>query len=74
MNDRLIYPKVSICETIPKNIFCFWYTPEVDAKKPFTPSNSEITKMRNAYDHRPEIAKIIFENEILNVPQSLGKS
>ena len=74
LNDRLIYPKVSICETIPKNIFCFWYTPEVDAKKPFTPSNSEITKMRNAYDHRPEIAKIIFDDEILNVLQRLGKS
>ena len=74
LNDRLIYPKVSICETIPKNIFCFWYTPEVDAKKPFTSSNSEITKMRNAYDHRPEIAKIIFDDEILNVLQRLGKS
>ena len=30
--------------------------------------------MRNACEHRPEIAKIAFGNEILNVPQSLGES
>ena len=74
LNDRLIYQKVSICLTIPKNNFCIWYTPKIDTKKPFTPSNSEITKMRNACEHRPEIAKIVFGNEIWNVPQSLGKS
>ena len=38
------------------------------------PSNSEITKMRNACERRPEIAKIVFWNEILNVPQSWSKS
>ena len=27
LNDRLIYQKVSICETIQKNDFCIWYTP-----------------------------------------------
>ena len=46
----------------------------MDTEKAFTPSNSEITKMRNAYEHRPEIAKIVSGNEILNVPQSSGKS
>ena len=30
--------------------------------------------MRNACEHRPEIAKTVFGNEILNVLQSLGKS
>ena len=30
--------------------------------------------MRNVCEHRPEISKIIFGNERLNVPQSLGKS
>ena len=30
--------------------------------------------MRNACEHRPEIAKIVFGNEILNAPQSLDKS
>ena len=74
LNDRLIYQKVSICENIPKNNFCIWYTPEIDTEKPFTPSNSEITKMRNACEHRPEIAKIVLGNEILNVPQTLVKS
>ena len=74
LNDRLIYHKVSICETIPENDFCIWYIPEIDTEKPFTPSNSEITMMRNACEHRPEIAKIVFGNEILNVLQSLGKS
>ena len=74
LNDRLIYPKVSICENIPKNDFCIWYTPEINTEKPFTPSNSEITKMRNACEHRPEIAKIVLGNEILNVPQTLVKS
>ena len=54
---------------IPKNDFCIWYTPEIDTEKPFTPSDSEITKMRNACKHRPQIANIV-----LNVPQSLGKS
>ena len=44
VNDRLIYQKVSICETIPKSNFCIWYTPEIDTGNPFTPSNSEITK------------------------------
>ena len=43
LNDRLIYQKVIICETIPKNDFCIWFTPEIDTEKPFTPSNSEIT-------------------------------
>ena len=74
LNDRLIYQKVFICENIPKNNFCIWYTPEIDTEKPFTPSNSEITKMRNACEHRPEIAKIVLGNEILNVPQTLVKS
>ena len=73
-NDRLVYQKVSICETIAKNDFCIWYTPETDTEKPFTPSNSKIAKMRNACEHKPEIAKIVFGNEILNVPPSLGKS
>ena len=73
-NDRLVYQKVSICETIPKNDFCIWYTPEIDTEKPFTPSNSKIAKMRNACEHKPEIAKIVFGNEILNVLPSLGKS
>ena len=50
------------------NDFCIWHTPDIDTKKPFTPSNSEITKLRNACEHRPEIAKIVFGNEILNVP------
>ena len=27
LNDQLIYQKVSICETIPKNDFCICYTP-----------------------------------------------
>ena len=62
LNDRLIYQKISICETIPKNNFCFWYTPEIGTEKPFTPSNSEITKMRSACEPRPEIAKIVFGN------------
>ena len=48
LNDRLIYQKVSICEIIRKDDFWIWYTPEIDTEKPFTPSNSEITKMRNA--------------------------
>ena len=73
-NDRLVYQKVSICETIAKNDFCIWYTPETDTEKPFTPSNSKIAKMRNACEHKPEITKIVFGNEILNVPPSLGKS
>ena len=73
-NDRLVYQKVSICETIAKNDFCIWYTPETDTEKPFTPSNSKIAKMRNACEHKPEIAKIVFGNEILNSLQSLGKS
>ena len=30
--------------------------------------------MKNVCEHRPEISKIIFGNERLNVPQSLGKS
>ena len=30
--------------------------------------------MKNACEHRPEIAKIVFGNEILNSLQSLGKS
>ena len=46
----------------------------MDTEKLFTPSNSEITKMKNACEHRPEITKIVFGNEILNVPQSLGKT
>ena len=57
INDRMIYQK-SKCETIPKNDFCIWHTPEIDTKKPFTSSNSEITKTRSACEHRPEIAKI----------------
>ena len=65
---------MSICETTPKNEFCIWYTPEIDTEKAFTPSNSEITKMRNACEHRPEIAKIVSGNETSNFPQSLGKS
>ena len=65
---------MSICETTPKNEFCIWYTPEIDTEKAFTLSNSEITKMRNACEHRPEIAKIVLGNEILNVPQTLVKS
>ena len=65
----MIYQKVSICETIPKNHFCFWYTPEVDIKKPFTPTNS---KMRSACEQRSEMATMFFKNEILNVPQSLS--
>ena len=73
-NDRLVYQKVSICETIAKNDFCIWYTPETDTEKPFTPSNSKIAKMMNACEHKPEIAKIVFGNEILNVLPSLGKS
>ena len=36
-NDWLIYQKVSICETIPKNDFCIWYAPEIDTEKPFLP-------------------------------------
>ena len=67
IDDRMIYQKGSICETIPKNDFCIWYTPEVDTEKPFIPSNSETTKIRNACEHRPEIAKKSFWNEILNV-------
>ena len=63
-----------ICETILENDFCIWCTPEIDIEKPFTPSSSEITKMRNACEHRSEIAKIVFGNEVVNVPQSLGKS
>ena len=57
-NDRLVYQKVSICETIAKNDFCIWYTPETDTEKPFTPSNSKIAKMMNACEHKPEIAKL----------------
>ena len=74
LNDQLIYQEVSIYETIPKNNFCLWYTPEIGTEKLFTPSNSEITKLRNACEHRPEIAKIVFGNEIFNVLQSLGES
>ena len=74
LNDQLIYQEVSIYETIPKNNFCLWYTPEIGTEKPFTASNSEITKLRNACEHRPEIAKIVFGNEIFNVLQSLGES
>ena len=69
LNDRLIYQKVSICETLQKNDFCIWYTEEA-----FTPSDSEITKMTNTCEHRSEIAKIVFGDEILNVPQSLGNN
>ena len=68
LNDLLIYQKVSICETIPKNDLCIQYTPEIDTEKHFTPSNPEITKMKNACEHRPEITEIVFGNEILNVP------
>ena len=70
LNDQLIYQKVSICEKIPKNDFCIWYIPEIDTEKPFTHSNSEITKTRNACEQKlkPKIAKIVFGNEILNVP------
>ena len=46
----------------------------MDTEKPFTPSNSEITKMRNACEPRQEIAKIVLGNEILNAPQSLDKN
>ena len=74
LNDQLIYQEVSICETIPKNNFCLWHTPEIGTEKSFTPSNSEITKLRNACERRPEIAKIVFGNEIFNVRQSLGES
>ena len=66
--DRLVYSKVSVCDTIPKNEFCVWHTPKLDSEKPFTPSNSEITKMRSACEHRPNLAKMIFDQEILNVP------
>ena len=59
---------LSICEPIPKNNFCIWCTPEIDTEKPFAPSNSEITKMRNECEHKSEIAKIVFGNEILNTP------
>ena len=31
LNDRLIYQKVPICDTIPKNDFCIWCTHEIDA-------------------------------------------
>ena len=30
--------------------------------------------MKNAFEHRPEIAKTVFGDEILNVLKSLGKS
>ena len=74
IRDRLVYGKVSICETIPKNEFSVWHSPEVDPKTPFTPSNSDIVKMRSACEHRPYLANAIFSNEILNVPQSLCKA
>ena len=74
MNNRLIYQKVSICETVPKNDFCIWYTPEIDPEESFKPSNSEITKMRNPSEHRPKTSKTVFGNEIFVVPQILGKS
>ena len=59
---------LSICETIPKNSFCIWCTPEIDTEKPFAPSNSDISKTRNECEHKSEIAKIDFGNEILNTP------
>ena len=30
--DRLVYSKVSVCETIPKNEFCVWHTPKLDSE------------------------------------------
>ena len=37
LSDRLIYQKVPICDTIPKNDFSIWCTHEIDTDKPFTP-------------------------------------
>ena len=71
IQDRLIFQKTSVCETIPKNEFNIWHTKEIDAGKPFAPTKSQITKMRSACENRPEIAKTIFGNEVFNVPQSL---
>ena len=70
IKDRLIYSKVSVCETVPKNEFCIWHAPKLDSEKPFTPSNSEITKMRSACELRSDLATTIFNQKILNVPQS----
>ena len=66
-----LYQKVSICETIPKNEFSFWYMPDVDTKK----TQLQILrsfKMRSACEKRSGMAKIVFKNEIFNVSQSLS--
>ena len=70
--DRLIYQKVSICATIPKNKINIWNITQPDAEKPYVPSNSVINKMRSACEHRPDLAQKVFEHEIFDVPQSLS--
>ena len=69
----MICQKISICEPIPKKDFSVWHARDAETGRPFTPTNSEITKMRSACEHRPDIAETIFGSEIFNAPQRLCK-
>ena len=74
LNDRLLYQKVSICETIPQNNFCIWDFKKHEPEQPFLPNHSTANKMRSACEYRPEKAKEVFQHEIFGVAQSLSIS
>ena len=72
INDRLVSQKVSVCESIVKNKYDIWNTTQSKKSIQFTPTKSVLNKMRSACKHRPVMAKMLFDHEILNVPQSLS--
>ena len=72
INDRLLYQKFPICETIPRNNISLWTVEKLDKDHPFLPTPSVLSKMRSACDHRPEQSKEVFNHEIYGVAQSLS--
>ena len=72
INDRLVTGTTSVCETIECNMYDLWNeSPSKKEKVQHTPSKSILNKMKSACEHRPDMALELFENEIMNIPQSL---
>ena len=58
--DRLVYEKVSICETITLNKINIWGLTLPADEKQLVPNKSTANKMHSACEHRPELSEIRF--------------
>ena len=72
-NDRLIYSKAPVSDTIKKNNFCLTGNAEITSlPKDPTPTQAMVTKLRAACVVRQKHAEIFFKSEIFDIAQSIS--